>query len=284
MALQLEIIGKNHVAADVGEHGQRSGGNDGAADGKSVETVGKVNSIGRADQDKHDPQNEGNECEQREMRNRGGPVVPKQIGPQRFNERHRKVRGEHLELIEGDERGGNQRASQALPEQLCPCREAEAAAIDHFDVVIGKANGAEGKRGENRDPDEGVRWIGPERGGQQDGDADQHAAHGGRAGFFQVRLRPIVTHKLADLELMKLLNDVRADEERNEQRGERGKHGAKGEVAEDPEWVKERKQLFVEQPVKQEASVAGLRREFRMILQGGVTHKSDGAPAGKLSR
>ena len=31
--LQFEVVGKDHVAADIGEDGQRAGGDDGAADG-----------------------------------------------------------------------------------------------------------------------------------------------------------------------------------------------------------------------------------------------------------
>ena len=140
--------------------------------------------------------------------------------------------------------------------------------MHHLDVVVGKTDGAEGQRGKDRDPDKGIGGIGPQHRGQQNGDDDEHAAHGGRAGFFQVRLRPVFADVLADLELAQLLNHLGPDEERDQQRRERGKGRAKREVAEDPERVKERKQLFVEQPVKQVASEAGLRRDFRLILQG----------------
>ena len=94
--------------------------------------------------------------------------------------------------------------------------------------------------------------------GSRMADADEHAAHGGRAGFFQMRLRPVFADELADLELAQLLNDPGADEQRDEQRRERGKCSAESEVAEDPEGVKERKELFVEQPVEQGASQAGM--------------------------
>ena len=73
------------------------------------------------------------------------------------------------------------------------------------------------------DPDERVGGIGPQQGGQQDGDDDEHAAHGGRAGFLLVRLRAVFADVLADLEFAQLLDDVRADEQRDEQRREAGK-------------------------------------------------------------
>ena len=44
-ALQFQIVGKDHVAADVGEHGERAGGDDGAADGEAVEAVGEVDGV-----------------------------------------------------------------------------------------------------------------------------------------------------------------------------------------------------------------------------------------------
>ena len=56
-------------------------------------------------------------------------------------------------------------------------------------------------------------------------------------------------------------------EHRNQERGERRKDGPKREIAEDPEGMKEREQLFVQQPVKQENSNAG-SNEFSLILLG----------------
>ena len=51
-ALEFEVVGKDDVAADVGEHGQRAGGDDGAADGQPVQPVGQVDGIGGKDQDR----------------------------------------------------------------------------------------------------------------------------------------------------------------------------------------------------------------------------------------
>ncbi len=51
----------------------------------------------------------------------------------------------------------------------------------------------------------GIGGVGPEHRGQQNRNDDEHAAHGGRAGLFQMRLRAVVAHVLADLELAQLL-------------------------------------------------------------------------------
>ena len=44
-ALQFEVVGEDDVAADISEHGERAGGDDGAADGESVESVGEVDGV-----------------------------------------------------------------------------------------------------------------------------------------------------------------------------------------------------------------------------------------------
>ena len=152
--------------------------------------------------------------------------VPLQIGMQALDERNGELRGEHLELGERNERDGNAGGGEPLPEELGARGEAEVAPLDDLGVVVGKTDGAEGERGADGDPDEGVGGVGPEHGGQQDGDDDEHAAHGGRAGFFLVRLGPVFADVLADLEFAQLLDDVGPDEQRDQQRGERRKDGA----------------------------------------------------------
>ncbi len=120
-----------------------------------------------------------------------------------------------------NQRDGDAGRGERLPEELGARREAEVAALDDLDVVVGETDGAEGQGGEDGDPDEGVGGIGPEHGGQQNGDDDEDAAHGGRARLLQVRLRAVFADVLADLEFAQLLDDVRADEHGDEQRGER---------------------------------------------------------------
>ena len=61
-ALQFEVVGEDDVAADVGEHGERAGRDDGAADGEAVEAVGEVDGVGGAHQ------NEDDEARQRAQR------------------------------------------------------------------------------------------------------------------------------------------------------------------------------------------------------------------------
>ena len=124
-----------------------------------------------------------------------------------------------------------------------------------------KTDCAEGQRGEHRDPHKRVGRNRPQQRRQHNGNHDQHAAHGGRARLLQMRLRPIFPDKLADLKLAQLLDDPRTNEQRDQHRGQRCESSAKGQVAEDPERVEERVELFVEQPVKQLASKAEAKRD-----------------------
>ena len=178
--------------------------------------------------------------------------------------------GKPTELGECNEGCGNAGGDQTLPEELGARGEAEIAAADDLDVVVGKTDGAESERGTDGDPDEWIGGIGPEDSGQKNGDDDEHSAHGGGAGFFEVRLRAVFADVLADLEFAELLDDVGADEECDEEGGKGCKNGAKREVTEDAEGMEEREQLFVEQPVEQVDSNAGIGRGFRTILQGWV--------------
>ena len=74
----------------------------------------------------------------------------------------------------------------------------------------------------DRDPDEGIgRDRTRARVGSRMAMTDKDAAHGGRARFLLVRLRPVFADVLADLEFAQLLDDVRADEQRNQQRRKR---------------------------------------------------------------
>ncbi len=210
-ALQFKVVGKNHVAAYIRENSERARRDDGAADGEAVQPVGQVDGVGGAHQDEDHEDHKGQECEETQVRNGAGPV-PLHVGAQGFEKWHGQGCGEHLELGETSQRHSHRGCGQALPKELGLRRKTETAAPDHLDVVVGKADSSESQSGEDDDPDKGIGRVGPQHRRQQNGDDDEHSAHGGRAGFLQVRLRPVFANVLADLELAQLLNHVRADE------------------------------------------------------------------------
>ena len=195
------------------------------------------------------------------MRNRRGPV-PEHVWTKAFDKRHRHLSGKHFELRQSHQRGGHSSGRHALINQLGACREPEAAALDHLDIIVGKTNGAECECRAHRDPHQRIGGISPQHRRQQNCNRDQHPAHGRRAGLFQMGLRPVVANILADLKFAQFLNDIRSDEHGDHQRGKRSKSGAKSQIAEDPEWMEEGKQFHVQQPVKQEASMPDKRRDI----------------------
>jgi hypothetical protein len=115
-----------------------------------------------------------------------------------LDERHEEIGlGRHVRGAIQQHRGAQ--AEHRLPEIL-PARGQAARIADHeLQVIVAEADDAEAHRDAERDPDEAIAQIGPQQRADHDGDDDQGAAHGGRAGLGQMRARPVVAHHLADL-------------------------------------------------------------------------------------
>src|ERR1035437_10192738 len=113
--LEFKVVGKNHGAADVGEHGQGAAGDDVAADGQPIQSVGQVNGVGRTDQHEDDKSDKGQKGQQAQVGDGAGPRVPQQVGTPALDERHGQLRGEELELIQNHQRNRHCCPSQPLP-------------------------------------------------------------------------------------------------------------------------------------------------------------------------
>ena len=74
-----------------------------------------------------------------------------------FDEGNRDASGKEAELLQSNEREGNEQGDNDLPEELGACGKAEVAALDDLDVVVGKADGSKGDGREHDQPDEPVR-------------------------------------------------------------------------------------------------------------------------------
>src|ERR1700688_706748 len=130
--------------------------------------------------------------------------------------------------------------------------------MHNFDVVVTEADGGEGRRGQNGNPHESISQISPQQGWNHDGNGNQQAAHCGSPGFFLVGFGSLFADVLSDLKFAEAINDKRANDKSREQRGETGERGPKGQIAEDAKRRKIMKQLLVQQPIKQSASVSSL--------------------------
>src|SRR5438477_166630 len=127
----------------------------------------------------------------------------------------------------------------------------EVSFIYYFQVIVGKANCAKRQSGENDHPYETIRKISPQQCRNNDGNGDEHAAHGGRAGFFMMSAGTLLADVLANLEFTKLADDGGADDQAHEQGGQTGKCSAEGDITKNAKWRKVGKETLIKKPVEQ---------------------------------
>src|SRR5216684_4103694 len=88
--LQLQVFREIGVSADVGQHRQRSGGDDRASDGQSVEPVGEIHGVARSDDHQHHKQDKGGKSQPPE-RGAAAQRLNDQIGAELLHERNEQV-------------------------------------------------------------------------------------------------------------------------------------------------------------------------------------------------
>src|ERR1017187_1705188 len=243
-ALQFEIGRKRGVAAEVGEDGERSGGDHGATDGETVEAVGKIHGVAGPDNHDDNEDHEGQKGEGPQMRIRR-PSLHYQVGPKLLKEWNQQAGGVLSAILQGDERDGNHYAGRDLVTELGARGEAEIAAMDDLQVIVGETDGREGERGEHGDPDKRIAQIGPEQGRHQNCDRDQQATHGGSAGFFLVCLRSLFADVLANLKIAQSLNYDGTYDQSGKKGGEAGERSAERQITKDAEGREVVKELQV---------------------------------------
>ena len=177
--------------------------------------------------------------------------VDREVRPIVLHERHDQARRIKALPLQHNQRNRNGSADDELQQQLLARGEAEITFLRDLRVVVRETDGGKGHRGEHHEPDEGVREIAPQQRGNEDGDADEHAAHGGRAALLLVALRTFFADVLADLKLAQAINDIWPDEQADEQRRQAREDAAKRDVAEDPEVPEVGKELLIEEPIEQ---------------------------------
>src|SRR2546421_4632485 len=117
-----------------------------------------------------------------------------------------------------------------LQQELHAAGKTEVSFIYYFQVIVGKANRAKGQSGENDHPYKTVGEISPQQCRNNDGNGDEYAAHGGRAGFLMMSAGALLADVLADLEFTKLADDSRADDQAHEESRQTGKRSAEGNI------------------------------------------------------
>ena len=195
------------------------------------------------------------------------PLADHQVRAEVLQERHDQAGRVQAVSLQSTQHRAHEDGCQELVDQLGARGQAQVAAMDHLQIIVGETDGAEGQGREHGDPDEAVGQVSPQQRGNQHADDDQHAAHGGRAGFLLVGLWAVLANVLADLEFAQAMNDRRSDDQSDEQCGQAGEDGAKRQIAEDSERadVKDDKSFLIQQPIEQ------IRPRPRPLLKGRAT-------------
>ena len=110
---------------------------------------------------------------------------------------------------------------EELEEQLPARREAERAALDDLDEVVGEAD----RGAAERDAEDGQALrvaVGEDEVGDADRGEDDQAAHRRRAGLGVVLLRPLLADVLAELPHPQVLDELRAEEDADQHRRHAG--------------------------------------------------------------
>ncbi len=163
----FQVFGKHHVARRIREHPQRAGHQHGRHDGQTIQAVGEVHCIGET----HDPEVGDHHEAHADQRQRDGLE-------------HRDVKRDRRRDVGGvvQEQAGRQaedRLQQILPARFQPIR----VATHDLDPVVVPADRTEADHHRQHQPHIAITQVAPQQHRQGDGEQDQRAAHGRRAGL-----------------------------------------------------------------------------------------------------
>ena len=102
-------------------------------------------------------------------------------------------------------------------------------------IVVVEADQPVSDRDYQRHPDERIRDVRPEHGGNHQGEEDEAPSHGRRPGLGEVTLRAIRTDRLTNLLRLQLLDEPRGEREADQHGGQPRRHRSKRHVAQDVE-------------------------------------------------
>ena len=176
--------------------------------------------------------------------------IDQQIRFPLFEERHVHAGGIDAAHFEHQEHARQHERHQHLHQKLAPAGQAEVTLLHDLGVIIGEADGRVCQQAEHRDPDVKLPQIGPEQGGNHDGDHDEHAAHGRRPRLFLMRFRAFLTDVLPDLKFAQLGYEPWSQRNAEKQRRKAGERSAERGVAKHTKRADVRKQLLVKKVIE----------------------------------
>ena len=251
IARQLQVLGELRVAAGIGQHGERAGGNYHEADGQAVQPVRQVDRVGAEDH---------HQCHENAKGRR-----PQHVRPGIVHQRLNQQRG--LELFdEGNVHGGVEIAisphhqqdhrkrepQEELIDQLGAARESQVALPGHFGVIVHESDPAVTDQSRDGDPHVGISQVRPQQRGHHNRNDNEDSAHGGRAGLLLVGFRAFLADVLSDLKFAQLVDEPGPQRDAQEQSRDAGERRAEGSVPEDTQRAGIPVKLFVEQEIEHE--------------------------------
>src|ERR1700722_970828 len=169
---------------------------------------------------------------------------------QAFEKRNAQRGGVGAVFLQAEQHDADHEAGQNLIAKFGARRQAHTPFAHDFVVIVDETDGAESDGGADGQQDVSVTQIGPEQSGNYDRSDNQHAAHGGRSGFFLMSFGTFFANVLFYLQRAQPLDHPGPQQQRKQQRGDAGDSGAHGDVAENVERTEVRPQQEVEEVVK----------------------------------
>ncbi len=214
----MQVAGKVDVTGSPGDQGKAPRNHHGRHDGQAVETVGQVDRVGGANDDKvgqHDKH-------QAKLRHHI------------LEERHHQL-GLALMGCSRIEEHRHRQRYRGLPEILPARDQAVGVLAHHLEVVVGKADGTVGTQHKQHQPDIGVVEAAPEQHRRKNRSNDHQATHGRGTPLAEVGLGTIVADHLTKLQDLQATYQAWPHPEGNPQSGDDRQDGAKRQVGEDVE-------------------------------------------------
>ena len=246
-----QVTREHRAAGHIGEHAQCRADHHHRHDGQAVQSVGQVDGVTRTHNDQigqgdktPDPQRIADFLEERQQQPGLRWQIDVEPGLHPFEKQLQHADVGIFRDAEHQVQGSHQ-ADDGLPEVLFPGTHALGVLVHDFAPVIDPTDGTKTQGDYQDDPDEAVRPVKPQQGGNRDAQQHQHATHGRGAALAVVRLHAIVTDRLPDLQPGQVAYHRRAGEQAYHQRRHRRQHGAQCQVlehAEKPELGRQRLQ------------------------------------------
>src|SRR5262245_39787750 len=198
--MDLQIVGEESVADEVGDEAEGGGGDNHRYDGEPIEAIGQVHGVAGADDDERAEDD----------------IQPTEID-ERALEKGNSERGCERLLASMHDRGGGGHGSEGFDHDLDASAETFGRLLGDFQIVVVEADGAIDQGAQQNDPDKNILQIAPQQHSDGDAGQDHEPAHSRRALLLdEMALGSVFADGLAPA----LANAQRADHPRPEQKHE----------------------------------------------------------------